>query len=218
VAWFPVVGLVLGALLVVADLGLRAISISSLVDSALLVVLLILLSGALHADGLMDTCDAAFVPVSAERRLAIMRDPHVGSFGVVGLVAVLILKVAAVEALPVPLRSASLIAAPVLGRWAIVLAAAWFPAARPDGSGALVHHAATRSRVLLATLVPIAACAALWPIGPVLGALTVVAVALMGRWLTGLLTGLTGDCYGAICEVTETLVWLAIAPLSHAFS
>jgi adenosylcobinamide-GDP ribazoletransferase len=209
---------VLGAILALADLGLRATGFSLLVDSALLVVLLLGLTGALHADGLMDTCDAAFVPASAARRLEIMRDPHVGSFGVVGLVAVLILKVAAVQALPAPLRSASLVAAPILGRWAIVLAAAWFPSARPDGSGVLVQRAATPARVLLATVVPIVACATLWPIGPLVGVAAALAVVLIGRWLAGLLTGLTGDCYGALCEVTETLVWLAIAPLSHAFS
>jgi adenosylcobinamide-GDP ribazoletransferase len=215
-AWFPVVGALLGLLLAAADLALRAVDASALVNSVALVVLLLLLSGALHADGLMDTCDAAFVPASPARRLEILHDPHVGAFGVVGLVAVILLKVAAVEALPTSLRSVSLILGPTLGRWAIVLAAAWFPSARPDGSGVLVQRAASARRVLLATLVAVAVSGHLWPIGPALALVAALGTWLLGRWLSGLLTGLTGDCYGAICEVTEALVWLVIAPLSHA--
>jgi adenosylcobinamide-GDP ribazoletransferase len=215
-AWFPVVGAGLGAVLALADLGLRRAGFAPLVASALVVVLLLGLTGALHADGLMDTCDAVFVPADRARRLAIMRDPHVGSFGVVGLVAVLVLKVAAVDALPQPVRSAALVVGPVLGRWAIVLAAALFPTARPGGLGERVRAASSRAGVAWASLVAIAACAWLGPAGALLAGATVVLVLLLGRGLTGLLGGLTGDNYGALCEVTEMLVWLLVAPLSRA--
>ena len=88
VGWLPVVGVLLGAILAFVDMGLRWLQVSPLVASTVLVVLLLALTGALHADGLMDTCDAVFGHASPARRLEIMRDPHTGAFGVVGLVCV----------------------------------------------------------------------------------------------------------------------------------
>src|SRR5712691_10732648 len=118
VVWLPVVGLLLGGILAGVDWAFSLIEIDQLVVSTVVVVLLLVLSGALHADGLMDTCDAVFGHASAERRLEIMRDPHVGAFGVVGLVCVVALKIAAVHALPTALRLQVLALAPTLGRWA----------------------------------------------------------------------------------------------------
>jgi adenosylcobinamide-GDP ribazoletransferase len=216
VPWLPVVGLVLGGILALVDLGLRALPVSSLVGSTLVVVLLLVLSGALHADGLMDTCDAVFSHASPERRLDIMRDPRAGAFGVVGLVCVVALKIASLEALPAATRTGSLVLAPTLGRWAIVLLATVFPYGRPSGLGAPLKAAATPVNLALASLAPVLVCAILWPAGPVLALVAAGTALLLGRWLVSLLPGLTGDCYGAGCEVVETMVWLAAAPLAHA--
>src|SRR6266568_2916741 len=136
VPWLPVVGVVLGAILAGVDWALRLLGVDQLVVSTLIVVLLLVLSGGLHADGLMDTCDAVFGHASPEKRLEIMRDPHVGAFGVVGLVCVVALKIAAVCALPTGLRPHALALAPTLGRWAIVLLATSFPYGREHGLGA----------------------------------------------------------------------------------
>ena len=130
VAWLPVVGLLMGGSLALVDFGLSRLEVSPLVTSSLIVVLLLALSGALHADGLADTCDAVFGHASPERRLEIMRDPRVGAFGVVGLVSIIVLKIAAVDALPTSVRPFLLVLAPGLGRWAIVLVATSFPSAR----------------------------------------------------------------------------------------
>jgi len=218
VAWFPVVGALLGGLVALADVGLQGLGFSSLVSSAGDVVLLLVLTGGLHADGLMDTSDAVFAHAGRERRLEIMRDPHAGSFAVIAVVAVLLLKVAAVASLPPGLRVASLVAAPVLGRGAIVLVATLFPAARPTGLGATVRAGASWRRLVLAAVAPALACAWLSPLGPIVLLAALVWAWLAGRWLTSLLGGLTGDCYGAVCETTETLVWLLVAPAARALS
>jgi adenosylcobinamide-GDP ribazoletransferase len=212
--WFPSVGLLLGAILVLADIGLRRLPFQPLVESSLLVVLLLALTGGLHADGLMDTCDAAFAHATPERRLEIMRDPRVGSFGVVGLASILLLKVAAVEALPAGVRGPSLLLAPVLGRWAIVLLAAVFPSGRTSGLGAPVKAAATPRVVALASALPLVACLALGPMGVALAVLAGGSALLLGWWLCRLLPGLTGDCYGAACESVETVVLVAAGPLA----
>jgi adenosylcobinamide-GDP ribazoletransferase len=206
--WFPVVGFVLGALLALADLGLRTLNVSSLLDSALLVVLLLILSGALHADGLMDTCDAVFGHATPERRLEIMRDPRAGAFGVAGLICVVVLKIAALDSLPGASRIGLLVLAPGLARWSIVLVATVFPYGRTSGLGAPLKAAATPRRLLVASALPLLGCAALGPVGLLSGAVTGLTAYVLGRRLVRLLPGLTGDCYGAVCEVVETVVWL----------
>ncbi len=217
VPWLPVVGLLLGGILALVDYGLRRLEVSPLVSSSLIVVLLLALSGALHADGLADTCDAVFGHASPERRLEIMRDPSVGVFGVVGLVSVVALKIAAVDAMPANLRALLLILTPALGRWAIVLVATLYPYGRPSGLGAPLKGAATHRVLLLASLLPLVGCVVAGPVGLVSGALAAVTALALGAWLMRLLPGLTGDCYGAVCEVVETVVWLSAAPLARVF-
>ena len=216
VVWLPVVGLLLGGILALADLGLSQVPISGLVQSVLLVTLLLALTGALHADGLMDTCDGAFVLASAERRLEIMRDPRTGAFGVVGIVCVIFLKVASVEALPSNIRTTALLLAPTLGRWSIVLLATLFPYGRAMGLGAPLEKSATPQALLLASIVPLAVCIVAWPIGPIVGILAALTSLILARALMQILPGLTGDNYGASCELVETVVWLAAAPLARA--
>jgi adenosylcobinamide-GDP ribazoletransferase len=218
VPWLPVVGLLLGGILGLADLGLRALPFSPLVISVALVVLLLALTGALHADGLMDTCDAVFVHASPERRLEIMRDPRAGAFGVVGLVCVVALKIAAVDSLPLAIRPALLVLAPGLGRWAIVLLATVFPYGRAQGLGAPLKAGATPSALAVASLLPLAGCVLLGPLGLVCGALAGLTAFALGSWLMRLLPGLTGDCYGAACEVVETVVWLSAGPLARVWA
>jgi len=218
VVWLPVVGLLLGAALAGIDWALRLIGMDQLVVSTVVVVLLLVLSGALHADGLMDTCDAVIGHASPERRLEIMRDPRVGAFGVVGLVCVVALKIAAVYALPTGLRPHALALAPTLGRWAIVLLATRFPYGREHGLGAPLKVAATPRTLALASLLPLAGCITLGPVGIVCGLLATVVGLGLGRWLMRLLPGLTGDNYGAACELVEATVWLSAAPLARVWA
>ena len=210
----PVVGLGLGAVLALLQLGLSWLGAPSLVGSVVLVVALLLMTGGLHADGLMDTCDAAFVHATPERRLEIMRDPRVGAFGVIGLASVLLLKISALDALPGITRWELLLVAPTVGRWSIVLLATAFPYGRASGLGAPLKASASPGKLLIASVVPVVVSVAMGPPGVAAMAVAIVGAWLFGRWLVGLLPGLTGDCYGAACELTETLVWLSGALLA----
>jgi adenosylcobinamide-GDP ribazoletransferase len=205
VVWLPIVGLLLGGILASADLGLRWLGVSSLMDSTVLVVLLLALTGALHADGLMDTLDAVLSHATPERRLEIMRDPRAGAFGVVGLVCVVALKIAALDGLSL---SPLIWLGPGLGRWAIVLLATVYPYGRTEGLGAPLKAAATPRTLVIASIVPLLACVVAGPMGIVCGALAALCSLAFGRWLLRLLPGLTGDSYGAACELVETVVWL----------
>ena len=211
--WFPTVGLLLGGILAGADVLLRLLGLNAMVESSLVVVLLLALTGGLHADGLMDTCDAAFAHATPERRLEIMRDPRVGSFGVIGFASILVLKVAAVGALSLN-RPLALVLAPVLGRWAIVLLAAAFPPGRTSGLGAPVKAAASPKLLALASALPLALSVAMGATGLWLLSGAGVTALLIGWWLCRLVPGLTGDCYGAACECVETSVLLLAGALA----
>ena len=211
--WFPVVGLLLGLILAAADWLLRQ-TFPPFAASAMVVVLLVLLTGALHLDGLADTADAVFGHATPERRLEIMRDPRTGAFGATALACVLLLKLAAISSLPGPARLGTLVLAPVLGRWAIVLLATLFPYGRAEGLGTPLKAASGTRVLILATTLPVAIALGAHPAMLALTAIGAAVALAAGRWLMSKLPGLTGDCYGAVCEVVETTVLLAAPPVA----
>ncbi len=211
VAFLPYIGIVLGAILGTAQLGLNSILPAS-VAAALTLGLWLLLTGALHFDGWLDSCDGLFGGYTVERRLEIMRDSRVGAFGVAGGGALLLLKFALLSALDVPF--VSLILAATLGRWAMSIALVGFPYARKQGLGTTMKAHASWHHICIANL---AVVLVLW-MGAGLTGLVYLGVALLGVLaFSGLcmlkIKGLTGDSYGAICELTEALVLACIVAL-----
>jgi adenosylcobinamide-GDP ribazoletransferase len=139
-----------------------------------------------------------------------MRDPRAGSFGVVAVVVLLALKLAALSALPLAIRTPALILAPCLGRWGIVLVTHTFPYARPEGMGRAFKESIQVQHLLIAGALSLGAAALLGGTGGALVWFVVgAAVLAAGRGITAALGGLTGDSYGAICEATEAGVLIA---------
>ena len=211
--FFPLVGLVLGicyalaAWILVSVLGMRALT------AALLLILPLLLTGGLHADGFMDTADGVFSGRERERKLEIMKDSRVGSFGVVAFVLLMFLQFALLLDMSPPLLVPVFFVMPIIGRMAMVLAVSCFPYARADGMGKTFADMADRRTVVIAALTTallVLPCGVLASAALVLG--TVFAL-LVCRWLTAVLGGVTGDVYGAVSVLTETLV-LAVFSLA----
>lgn len=213
-AYFPLVGLLIGSLAEVFT-SLVGPLLPPLVLSALLVVTSILLTGGLHLDGLMDTCDGFFGGRGRERKLEIMRDSRVGSFGVLGGVSILLLKFA-LFASPPDLRQLALsflLVSPI-SRWTMVLAIYLFPGARPQGLAAAVRQTVSLPRLLIAgsfTLIIVLIVGHF--IGLIVWLLASLVALIIGAFITRTLGGLTGDVYGAIAEITEVtcfllLIWL----------
>jgi adenosylcobinamide-GDP ribazoletransferase len=149
--YFPLVGLLIGWLLSLLSIFI-GLHLPLLVFSAILVVVNIWLTGGLHLDGLMDACDGLFGGRSRERKLEIMHDSRVGSFGVLGGVSVILLKFALLTSLGLhQLPLVFLLVLPA-SRWAMVLAIYIFPSARPDGLGAAVRQVVTIRHVIIATM------------------------------------------------------------------
>jgi adenosylcobinamide-GDP ribazoletransferase len=200
-AFYPVVGAIIGGVLVLASYGLR-LALSNLVAAALLVVLWVALTGALHLDGFADGCDALFAATTPERRLEILHDVHLGAFGAVGLMLVLMTKVAAVASLPSP---APVFLAPILGRWAMGYAAA-YPLARNEGMAVMFRAGWTRGVLLAATFLTALFAAIFGGLGLAAFIAAFAIATFVARLALDRLGGLTGDIYGLICECVEVVV------------
>ena len=213
-AYFPMVGLLLGGGLAALDVGLRQL-FPPLLASAVLLVALIVATRGLHLDGFVDSCDALLGGFSRERRLEILRDPRVGAFGAIGGGALLIITWAALTALEAPVRNWILILFPCLSRWGMLLAMQVYPYARPEGLGAAFSQGSSGWQTAVGVATALAASVALagWA-GVVLLALATTVAWGLGRWITALLGGLTGDGYGAINEVTAVAVLLLAVALA----
>jgi adenosylcobinamide-GDP ribazoletransferase len=208
-AFFPLVGLLLGTVLVVVDLLLTPVA-APIVRNVVLVALAAVLTGALHLDGVVDTFDGLFAGATPEGRLAIMRDPRAGSYGVVAVVLLLALKLAALASLPPPLRFPGLVVAPCLGRWGIVLATGVFAYARPAGMGRDFKESIRWQHVAVAGVVALGSAGVLaGAFGLLVWTAVSAAVLLAGVWIARRLGGLSGDSYGALCEIAETGVLVA---------
>ena len=208
--WFPVAGAFVGGLLVLLDLALGLV-LPVGVRAALLLVALLALTRGLHFDGLMDICDGLFGGFTPERRLAIMRDSHVGAFAVLGAVADLLLRHAALVSLLDGWRIAALVLPPLAGRWAMVWAMVAYPYGRTEGLGAAFKRSAGWREVVLATLgAVVLGSAAWWPWGAAVLLPAWLATLLVAQFMLRRLPGLTGDCYGAINEVVEAVVLVAL--------
>jgi len=205
-AWFPLVGLVIGALLTLALSGLPLILPAS-VSAVIVVALWALMTGGLHLDGLADCGDGLLAAVSRERRLEIMRDPRLGSFGGMTLVLHLLLKVSLLAALAAhPLKA--LLIAPVLARWLILIVARQ-PNVRPGGLGAEFALGLSRKSYLYAAILPILAVL----YGGVRGVLAALLAHLVMfaviRLAKSRLGGVTGDVLGLTVELGEVAALLA---------
>lgn len=204
-AWFPLPGLLLGALAAGSAQVLSG-RLAPGVLAALVVAGLAWLTGALHLDGLADVADGlGGGHGDAGRTLAIMRDSRIGAFGAVAVFLLLAVKVTAVAELVGQGSGWALLCAPALARFAAVPLVVLFPYARPEGLGRPFHDGGGPRELAVAGALAAAilACAGLRSAFPAAAALTaagVLAFAVRRR-----LGGLTGDVYGAAVELAETV-------------
>lgn len=208
VLWFPMVGVLIGGLLIGAYWLLRDLPAG--VRSAMLLMLWVILSGGLHLDGLADCLDGLFASTTIERRLEIMRDSRTGAYAVVGMVVVLLLKNAALGSISSP---EALLLAPAAGRSALLLGAL-FPSARSSGLGAAFRDALSPVRAA-AALVPLLVLAVLFGIRGVLAVfVSALAAFLVFNFARLRIGGISGDVLGAACELVEVLVLILFVVVS----
>jgi adenosylcobinamide-GDP ribazoletransferase len=213
-AWYPVVGLLIGGGLIVADWGLTAM-LSPAVVNVLLIALLVLLTRGLHQDGLADTLDGLAGGRTAAERLSIMRDPRIGAGGATGLFLSLILRYAGLMVLPHELRLPAVLCMPAMGRWAMVTLAWISPYARMEGGLAapFLTHLSWRHVALSTAVLTVALAVGFGAVGAGLILLAGTLIILVGwRACHHWFGGITGDTLGAVNEVIEIL-FLLFVPL-----
>ena len=207
-AYFPLVGLALGAVLAALDGAVRLI-LPTPVAGALLVTALLVITRALHTEGFLDVCDALPGGFSAARRLEILRDPQVGAFAVVAGICLLLLKWTTLTDMPEGLRPALLVLFPCLSRCGMLTTMAAFPYVRQQGTGSSFQVGARGRQIAFGVASAAAACLLLQgAAGLILLAAAILVSLALGRWSCRLLGGMTGDSYGAANEVAEVTVLL----------
>jgi adenosylcobinamide-GDP ribazoletransferase len=201
---FPVIGLLIGAAIVLLNYALSAV-LPPLVVNVLVVIAMLAVSGGLHMDGLADTADGFLSSRPRERILEIMKDSRVGVMGVIAVVCVVCLKIAALVSMPSALRWPTLLLMPLAGRCALVFEMATLPYARPEGGLGSVF-AVNKSPIDPVWAIAIMAATAYWTMGRrglVSAGAAVLVTLIFSFWCRRKIGGFTGDTLGAACELAE---------------
>jgi len=223
IGYFPVIGLIIG--LILAGLNwLLSLFLPSAVVNGLLIVSMVVLSGALHLDGFVDTCDGIAGHKTVEERWRVMHDSRAGAFGIVGVFLLLLVKYVSLSSVPENLLMVTLVLMPVVSRWAMVYTVFAYPYARPAGLGRIFKQGASWQGFTIATVITLAVAIGLTRLANItyfyLAGLAImlaiwVIVVAMATYLKRKFAGLTGDTYGAINEVAEVCVLILICLLAY---
>jgi adenosylcobinamide-GDP ribazoletransferase len=208
-AWFPFVGLALGV--AVSAIVFVCSHRNAAVGAVLGLVAWVWMTGALHLDGLADLSDAlAAAHRDSQKFFAVLADPHLGAFGVVSIVLMLMLKATGMTQLTTPM----LLAFPLIPAWARLGPLAWSRWLKPlkPGQG---ERFAWHLHVGWIVFWAIALLAASVAVAPVLCVAPLV-IAGWGGWLRSRLGGTTGDCLGAGVEITEVVLLYALVLVGPA--
>ncbi|MBM7623596.1 adenosylcobinamide-GDP ribazoletransferase [Sporohalobacter salinus] len=213
--FYPMIGSLIGGILVGLNTVFGVVW-SNLVVKALILVILIMITGGLHLDGYIDTIDGIFSGRSKQRMLDIMRDSRVGAHGVTGLISLLLLKFAFLTEITTQIELEALVLMPTLSRWAIVYAAAFYPYAREEEEGlgaAGAKFVETKELSIASLWTAILAGLLLGVYGLVAFVLVWIMTVIIIRVITKRIDGLTGDSYGAINELIEVFSLLVLTLL-----
>jgi adenosylcobinamide-GDP ribazoletransferase len=196
--FFPLVGALVGGIAaatrVLADQALPPLPATLLAVTAALIV-----TGALHEDGLADVADALGAHTTRERRLEILKDPRVGAFGALALIVAVGLITTTIATLDTEDAVKALVISHTLSRWAILPVSIALKPAKPGGAGSLLR--VSTPSLIAATVIAAAIVTPLQGAPALLAA--ALATAVSGLVLHTTLGGITGDGYGATAKLAE---------------
>lgn len=210
-AYFPATGLIIG-LLAASAWVLGYFGWSAAIAALFAVTVSVLATGAFHEDGLADSADGIGGAFEIEKKLAIMRDSRIGTYGSMALILATLGKVLAISQIPAAVVAPSLIGAHVIARWTSVALIYNNEYVRESGTGKPFAAAVTMRHVVAAssfTLIATLLCfgyRSIYIIFPVLGAVW------FAQWYSRRkLGGITGDVLGACNSLIELLIYLLMA-------
>ncbi len=211
--WFGVVGLLVGGIGSAVYVGASEL-VSPLSAATLAFIVTGLVTGGFHEDGLADSFDALAGGWTPERRLEILKDPRHGTFGVMSLVLITILKVSALAPLDGWDAVLGLTAAHCIGRSAAVGVMGFAPTARAHGLGADYTRTLPRRSSIVGGLVGVVAAVVAFGVwAPAVLAAVAAGAVVVVFWARAKIGGVTGDLLGAIEQVGEAVVLLAASAI-----
>lgn len=209
-SYFPLIGAFLGLILIGLNNFLSILFPEPLLSLSL-VITLIILTGALHLDGLADTFDAIFSGRDKEKMLIIMHDSHKGTFGVIGIITIILFKTGLLSLISLNFKNLGLFLMTTLSRYSMHLAITFFPYARTQGKAKIFFENISLKLFGLSTLIT------LLLLGITLNWISIAILFLLisftliaSMMIKRLIGGLTGDTLGAMCELNEIIVLLSI--------
>ncbi len=207
--FFPMVGLVLGLVAGLVHYWLLPHLPSTIVALAIVLVLVLITAG-FHEDGLADVADGFGAGWSREQILEILKDSRIGTFGALAVTFSVLARVLLIAALPARGAFASLVCAQVLCRWTVLpLGYALSAARRNEGQGARLAKRISLFSLIFGTLFAVGVSvwllrSASWVPWLACALVTV----LSGLYYRSRIGGVTGDCFGATCQLAEVAVYL----------
>ena len=215
VAWFPLAGALIGAIVGATAAGLWFV-VPPLLAGVLAVVVGLLVTGAFHEDGLGDIADAFGGGWTVERRLEILKDSRHGTYGVAAMCATIVVRMVALGSLTGPWQMfTAAVAAHTMGRVAAVAMAGTMRLATHSGLGADYGRGTTRSRAAVGSCSGLVntAVAVGWHAAP-LAIAAVVALLVVGTLARRKIGGISGDVLGATEQVAECLCLVVLSGLA----
>lgn len=218
--WFPLVGLLIGLTAAGMDWAGGDL-LPTAVINVLTIAMLAAMTGGLHLDGLADTADGFLSARPGERVLEIMSDSRIGAMGVLGVIFILALKVAALSEMEGALRWGAIVFAPLAGRSVQLVFMSLLPYARGEGGLASIFLQRRHPLHALLAVVWLAAGAVglfVLPAAFALLAAILFGAVLLAAWSLKRIKGFTGDTLGAASEVIETIVLIVLSCFQTLYS
>lgn len=216
--YFPLVGLIIG-IVAATVYWIASYKLPDLASSALSVFSLVIITRALHLDGLADTFDGLLGGKDREHALSIMKDSRIGSFGAAAIVLAIMLKIVLLTSIESSLKIGAIVLFPVIGRWSATVALSTQPYAKVGpGLGSLFMdtNGLNRRTIAIALIVPsaitiISAVITIKSLAVIVMAAAVIFTMLFMFVVRRKIGGMTGDTIGAMIELSEITVLLAFA-------
>lgn len=215
VVWaFPLVGALIGAIAGTTHTIATLVGLPHALAAGLAICVLVMLTGALHEDGLADTADGFFGGWTKEVRLEIMKDSRIGAFGVLALIMTMGLRFGGAVSLPSLEFGWALVSAAMISRAAMAALWAALPAVRRGGLTAVTGRP-TRAAVVIGAVIAIALSLCILPAKAVLVAtfFGVLAVSIVGIVAFNKIGGQTGDILGAAQVCAELAILLSFVSI-----
>lgn len=203
---YPIVGAMIGGILILGYFGVSFITPNVEVRALILIFLYVLISGGLHLDGLADTCDGIFSGRNKERILEIMQDSRIGTFGVISLILYFLCMFIVLQVVDWQV----LFIYPIIGRASVLLGAGISKYARESGLGKVIVDSANIRHVIYSVLLTII-------IGGIVDIKMVISIGITFIWvifvtlnINNKLSGITGDVMGMLIESSQCVFLLAV--------